>query len=194
MSSPARPAPAARQGTAAPRRYGAADAALAHTRTAIVVMGVAGSGKTTVALQLASRLGCAFAEADDFHPASNVVKMSAGIPLTDEDRWPWLAEIKTWIDSHPGDAVLTCSALRRSYRDLLSEADSRVRFVHLDGTVEQLSSRLSARIGHFMPASMLTSQLATLERLDPGEDGVVIDIDANPDVIVERAIRALNIG
>lgn len=171
---------------------GASDPGHTH-KTVLVVMGVAGCGKTTVAHQLATRLGWTFAEADDFHPPANVEKMSSGVPLTDDDRWPWLADIRTWIDTTPTDAVITCSALRRSYRDVLSAANARVRFVHLDGTVDQLSARLSARIGHFMPASMLASQLDTLERLEPDEDGVVIPIDATPTEIAERALRALGL-
>ncbi|HEY5785139.1 MAG TPA: hypothetical protein VIT65_10215 [Microlunatus sp.] len=99
--------------------------------------------------------------------------MSSGIALTDDDRWPWLADIAAWIPSIPGNAVITCSALRRSSRDVLGNTPARVRYVHLDGTVEQLSARLSSRIGHFMSASMLESQLATLERLDPAEDCAV---------------------
>lgn len=163
-------------------------------KTVIVVMGVAGSGKTTVALQLAARLGWTFAEADDFHPPANVAKMSSGIPLTDDDRWPWLADIAAWIQTTPGDAVITCSALRRSYRQLLGTAPARVRYVHLDGTVEQLSRRLSSRIGHFMPASMLESQLATLERLDPDEDGAVISIDATPNDIVDEIVTTMGLA
>lgn len=163
-------------------------------KTVIVVMGVAGSGKTTVAHQLASRLGWAFAEADDFHPPENVAKMSSGVALTDDDRWPWLADIAAWIQSIPGNAVITCSALRRSYRAVLANTPARVRYVHLDGTVEQLSARLSSRIGHFMPASMLESQLATLERLDPTEDGAVISIDATPTQIVDQIVTTMNLG
>ena len=162
-------------------------------KTVIVVMGVAGSGKTTVAHQLASRLGWAFAEADDFHPPENVAKMSSGIALTDDDRWPWLADIAAWIQSIPGNAVITCSALRRSYRAVLGNTPARVRYVHLDGTVEQLSARLSSRIGHFMPASVLESQLATLERLDPAEDGAVISIDATPSQIVDQIVTTMSL-
>ena len=163
-------------------------------KTIVVVMGVAGCGKTTVAHLLASRLGWAFAEADDFHPPENVAKMSAGIALTDGDRWPWLADIADWIRSTPGDAVITCSALRRSYRQVLGEAPARVRYVHLDGTVDQLSARLSSRIGHFMPASLLESQLATLERLDPSEDGAVISIDAYPAAIVDEIVTTMDLA
>ncbi len=161
------------------------------TKTVLVVMGVAGSGKTTVARLLAAQLGWTFAEADDFHPPANVAKMSAGTALTDEDRWPWLDDLRAWIDADPANAVITCSALRRSYRDVLRRAEARVRFVHLDGTVAQLSQRLSSRIGHFMPATLLSSQLGTLERLDPDEDGAVIDIDAPPAELGARIVSAL---
>jgi gluconokinase len=163
-------------------------------KTVIVVMGVAGSGKTTVAVQLAERLGWTFAEADDFHPPANVAKMASGIPLTDDDRWPWLAEIAGWIQTAPGDAVITCSALRRSYREVLGAGPARVRYVHLNGTVELLTRRLSSRIGHFMPASMLESQLATLEPLGPDEDGAVINIDAAPDDIVEDILTTMRLA
>lgn len=162
-------------------------------KTVIVVMGVAGSGKTTVAVQLADRLGWTFAEADDFHPPANVAKMASGIPLTDDDRWPWLADIAEWIETAPGDAVITCSALRRRYREVLGAGAARVRYVHLDGTVDQLTRRLSSRVGHFMPVSMLESQLATLERLDPDEDGAVINIDATPQDIVDDIVRTLGL-
>lgn len=163
-------------------------------RTVLVVMGVAGSGKTTVARQLSTRLGWSFAEADDFHPPANITKMSAGIALDDDDRRPWLASIRDWIDGDAGNAVITCSALRRGYRDVLGGASARVRYAHLHGTIEQLGDRLSARSGHFMPASMLTSQLATLEPLAADEDGFMINIGATADRIVEQIQRILAVG
>jgi gluconokinase len=162
-------------------------------RTVVVVMGVAGSGKTTVARLLAQRLGWIFAEADDFHSAANVAKMSAGTPLTDEDRGPWLEAVRAWLDGCPGDAVITCSALRRRYRDVLRGAHSRVRFLHLAGSPETLRGRLAARAGHFMPVSLLESQLATLEPLEPDEDGVVVDVVADPPALVQQAIAALEL-
>lgn len=162
-------------------------------RTALVVMGVAACGKTTVAEALAERLGWPVADADDFHPASNVAKMRAGTPLTDEDRMPWLATIRDWLTAADGDVVVTCSALRRRYRDVLRGAESSVRFVHLHGSKELLADRMVARQGHFMPAALLTSQLATLEPLEPDEGGVVVDIDADPDQIVEEALRGLGL-
>ena len=169
------------------------EAAASAEKTALIVMGVAGSGKSTVARVLADELGWPFAEADDFHPVANVAKMSAGIPLTDEDRGPWLEDIRAWIDATPGSAVITCSALRKSYRDVLRRAHARVRVVYLAGTPEQLSARIGARTDHFMPASMLASQLATLEPPGPDEDAVSVGIDATPEVIADRALRALGL-
>jgi len=144
--------------------------------TILVVMGVSGSGKSTLAGVLAGRLGWALREGDDLHPAANVAKMEAGIPLTDEDRWPWLGLIRDWIVAQqdagqPG--VVTCSALRRSYREIL--ALPGVEFVHLQGTKDALAERLGRRLGHFMPASLLDSQLETLEPLGPDEAGFVVD-------------------
>jgi gluconokinase len=163
-------------------------------KTVVVVMGVAGSGKSTVGRMLADRLGWSFAEADDFHPADNVAKMTAGVPLDDEDRWPWLQLILEWIDAHPSSAIVTCSALRRSYRDVLRTSSADVRFLHLDGTVEELSSRLIARTDHFMSAAMLESQLATLERLDDDEeDGAAVPITGSALQVADAALRALRL-
>ncbi|WP_205710854.1 gluconokinase [Isoptericola sp. BMS4] len=145
----------------------------------VVVMGVAGSGKTTVAALLAERLGLDVAEADEFHPRANIEKMSAGTPLTDEDRWPWLRAIREWLESESDagrSAVVTCSALKRSYRDELRRARGRVRFVHLAGSRDLLAERMAGRSGHFMPLSLLDSQLATLEPLEADEDGLVVDV------------------
>ncbi|MGN7862727.1 gluconokinase [Microbacterium sp. 22303] len=144
--------------------------------TILVVMGVSGSGKSTLAGVLAGRLGWALQEGDDLHPAANVAKMEAGIPLTDEDRRPWLELIRDWIVAkqeagQPG--VVTCSALRRSYREILARPG--VEFVHLKGTKHDLAERLGRRLGHFMPASLLDSQLDTLEPLASGEAGFVVD-------------------
>ena len=167
--------------------------AAAKPKTAVVVMGVAGTGKSTVGQILAGRLGWSFAEGDDFHSAANVAKMASGTPLTDEDRRPWLESIRTWIDANPGDSVVTCSALRRSYRDILRGAQANVRFLHLSGTEESISARMAARTSHFMPTSLLASQLATLEPLEADEDGVAIEIAGTPEEIVTRAIRALGL-
>jgi gluconokinase len=162
-------------------------------KTAVVVMGVAGTGKSTVGQILARRLGWSFAEADDFHSAANVAKMASGTPLTDEDRRPWLESIRTWIDANAGDSVVTCSALRRSYRDILRGAQANVRFLHLSGTQESIGARMAARTSHFMPTSLLASQLATLEPLEGDEDGVVINITGTPEEIVTSAVKALGL-
>jgi gluconokinase len=164
--------------------------------TAIVVMGVSGAGKTTVARGIAAAMGWIFAEGDDFHPAANVVKMASGYPLTDEDRWPWLRAIGGWLDARlaAGESVvLTCSALKRSYRDLLRDGRSGVRFCELDAPPDILSDRLEHRKGHYMPPSLLPSQLATLEPLQPDEAGVRVSVAADPDQIVADALRGLGL-
>jgi gluconokinase len=166
---------------------------------AIVVMGVAGSGKTTVAALLAGRLGASFAEGDDFHSPANVAKMAAGHPLDDDDRWPWLTGIRDWFAQELAagrSAVVPCSALRRSYRDLLGTAGSdttgTVQFVHLTGSYELLRERIQGRAGHFMKPAMLDSQLAALEPLQDDEPGFDVDITPRPDQIVEEALRLLD--
>ncbi|MBC3760230.1 gluconokinase [Quadrisphaera oryzae] len=159
-------------------------------------MGVSGSGKTTVAQLLAQDLGWTFAEADDFHPPANVAKMESGHPLTDEDRWPWLRSLRDWADERAEageDAVVTCSALKRSYRDLLRGSRARVRFVHLDGPPELLAQRIGGRTGHFMPSSLLGSQLEALEPLGADEDGAVVSIDATPQECARAAAEALGL-
>ena len=162
-------------------------------KTTIVVMGVSGCGKSTVAQGLAKRLGWPMAEGDDFHSTANKSKMASGIPLTDADRRPWLETIRDWIDSTPSHAIVTCSALKRSYRDILRAARGRVRFLHLDGSPAVLAERMAARKGHFMPPALLISQLETLERLGPEEDGTVVDIDATEDDIVDLALERLRL-
>ena len=159
---------------------------------AIVIMGVAGSGKTVVGSALAARLGVPFGDADEFHPAANVAKMSSGIPLDDDDRRPWLDAIGAAIRDTTGGIVVACSALKRIYRRrILAVAGRPVRFVHLDGDRATLASRLGARTGHFMPASLLDSQLATLEE-PTSEAGVcTIDVEATPDAIVAAAVAWL---
>jgi gluconokinase len=160
----------------------------------VVVMGVAGSGKTTVAALLARRLGCEVAEADDFHPPSNLAKMSAGQPLDDRDREPWLADIAGWIAARDRDgrsAVVTCSALKRSYRDLLRTASPRLAFLHLTGSPELIAARMRARTGHFMPVSLLDSQLATLEPLGPDERGLTLDVGGAPEELAAAAAAGL---
>jgi gluconokinase len=160
----------------------------------LVVIGVAGSGKTTVGRELAGRLGCPFADADEFHPPANVSKMSAGVPLTDEDRRPWLEAIAAWIRARAAaaeTAVVTCSALKRSYRDALRAASADVRFVHLTGSRELLASRIGGRTGHFMAASMLDSQLAILEPLAQDEPGITVDVTPPPGEIVDAVLARL---
>ncbi|MGQ4537855.1 gluconokinase [Dermabacteraceae bacterium P7074] len=161
----------------------------------LVVMGVCGSGKTTVAALLAQELGRVSAEADDFHPRANVEKMASGHPLTDEDRWPWLATIRDWLDEQAAagrSGIVTCSALKRSYRDLLSQAGGRVTFVHLDGDRATLEERMASRSGHFMPATLLDSQLETLEPLGEDEDGFRLDIHESPENLVREVASRLN--
>jgi gluconokinase len=165
----------------------------AKRKTAVVVMGVAGCGKSTVGQMLAQRLGWPFAEADNFHSAANVAKMASGTPLTDEDRGPWLESLRKWIDDTSGDSVMTCSALRRSYRDILRGAQATVRFLHLSGTEASIGARMAARTDHYMPASLLASQLATLEPLESDEDGVVMDVTGRPEEIVASAIKVLGL-
>jgi gluconokinase len=165
----------------------------AKRKTAVVVMGVAGCGKSTVGQMLAGRLGWPFAEADSFHSAANVAKMASGTPLTDDDRRPWLESLRKWIDDTPGDSVMTCSALRRSYRDILRGAQANVRFLHLSGTEASIGARMAARTDHYMPPSLLASQIATLEPLESDEDGVVIESTGRPEEIVTSAIKVLGL-
>lgn len=151
----------------------------------IVVMGVSGSGKSTVGAALAQRLRVPFADADDFHPAANIAKMSAGHPLDDDDRYPWLERIGQWLANHPEGGVMSCSALKRAYRDQLRRHAPQTEFLHLYGTPEVIGRRQASRPGHFMPASLLQSQFDTLEPLDADEGGLVIDVDQAVDSIVD---------
>jgi carbohydrate kinase (thermoresistant glucokinase family) len=158
----------------------------------IVVMGVSGSGKSTIAAGLAARIGGMFLDADDFHPPENVAKMAAGVPLTDDDRMPWLARVAdAMVDAErrDGTVVVACSALRRAYRDVLRGADAGVFFVQLDGTPELLAARVGERTDHFMPPSLLASQLALLEPLGTDERGAVVSVDAPAAEVVEAAHR-----
>jgi gluconokinase len=145
--------------------------------TTIVVMGVSGSGKTSAARELTRQLGWEYIEGDDLHPEANVAKMAAGHPLDDEDRWPWLRRIAEVIGEHEAagtSLVITCSALKRSYRDLLRDGHPSVWFAHMQVSQQVLADRLAARRGHYMPPSLLDSQLATLEPLAADEPGDVI--------------------
>ena len=162
--------------------------------TAVVVMGVSGSGKTTVAHQLARRLGWEFAEGDDFHPRANVEKMAAGQPLDDADREPWLRTLAGWIGEREQagtSCVLTCSALKRSYRDLLRQGNDSVFFAHVAVPEQVLIERVTARTGHYMPPSLLTSQLATLEPLQDDEPGVTVPGTGEPADVVDTIVAAL---
>jgi gluconokinase len=155
----------------------------------VVVMGVAGCGKTTVGRLLADRLGIPYAEADSFHPTANVAKMADGIPLTDEDRQPWLAAIADEIRSD-GALVISCSALKRQYRDLLRAANPRTWFLHLVIDQPIAVTRVAARSSHFMPASLVASQFAALEPLH-GEPGIAVDATRPPEAIVASALEAM---
>lgn len=170
-----------------------------YPATHLVVMGVAGSGKSTLAAALSQQLGWACAEADEFHPAANIAKMSQGIALQDEDRWPWLQEIRDWMTSRAGEGqstVLTCSALKQSYRELLSQAAGRVVFLHLDGGADLISQRMQGREGHFMPPTLLPSQLATLEPLTAQEldaGSLRLDISRSPGELVAAVVNAIKL-
>jgi gluconokinase len=162
----------------------------------VVVMGVSGSGKTTVAHGIAAATGLLFAEADDFHSRANVDKMSAGTPLDDDDRWPWLHDLAAWMAERAAEGrstVIACSALRRAYRDVLAAGPPTLDFVHLDGNVEVIRDRMSSRAGHYMPASLLDSQVATLEPLQPDESGIELDVSLPPDELVAQAVRGLDL-
>lgn len=163
------------------------------THRVVVVMGVTGTGKTTIGLLLAARLGVPYADGDDFHSAANVAKMSAGTPLTDDDRWPWLDAIGAWSHARAGrGGVVSCSALKRSYRDRLRAAAPGVVFVHLTGDRRLIADRMAHRAGHFMPTALLDSQFATLEPLQADEVGVAVDVSGGPDEITDRAVTALH--
>ncbi|MGW0932985.1 gluconokinase [Streptomyces sp. NPDC002644] len=158
----------------------------------VVVMGVAGTGKTTVGRLLAERLEVTYAEGDEFHPPANIAKMSAGTPLDDEDRAPWLDLIGAWAhERRETGGVVSCSALKRVYRDRLRAAAPGLFFVHLSGERDLIERRMTARQGHFMPRSLLDSQFATLEPLAADETGVVVDLSGTPDEIAATAETAL---
>ena len=162
---------------------------------AVVVMGVSGAGKSTVGRIVAQRLGCAFRDADSFHPQANIEKMAGGHPLTDEDRWPWLAAIAAWIAEHRAagtTCVVTCSALKRAYRDIVTSKQSPdVRLVHLEGDFRLIEARLKARKGHFMPPALLQSQFDALEEPGADEHAISVSIEATPEEIAERVISSL---
>lgn len=172
---------------------------MTHNGTAeqpvLVIMGVSGSGKSTVAGILAGQLGWDLEEGDDLHPAENVAKMAAGQPLTDEDRWPWLDEVAAWITEHtaggtPG--IITCSALKRIYRDRMRGPN--VVFVHLAGSKDEIGHRLAARSEHFMPATLLDSQISTLEPPGPDENTLVVNVGGKPADIAAEIIDRLRLA
>jgi carbohydrate kinase (thermoresistant glucokinase family) len=162
----------------------------------LVLMGVSGCGKTTVAQILAQRLGWAFEEGDALHPQANVDKMAAGHALTDDDRAPWLAQVADWVDARldAGQCgVITCSSLKRSYRALIDRYGRGVEFVYLHGSRELIAARLATRHGHFMPSSLLESQFATLEEPTADEPAIRVEIGAAPEVIAADIVNALGL-
>jgi gluconokinase len=165
------------------------------TRTSVILlMGVSGCGKTTTGQRLSRVLGWDFRDADSFHPAANVEKMSRGVPLTDEDRWPWLAAIAAWIDERraDGNAIVSCSALKKSYRDRLLIGRPDVQLVFLKGSHSLIADRMNRRKGHFMPPALLDSQFATLEEPMADEAPLVLEITMPPPRIVERIVKAVS--
>ena len=171
--------------------------ALTHTITRpviAVVMGVSGSGKTTVAVLLAAALGCQFQEGDDLHPAANVKKMHGGTPLTDADRWPWLQRIAEEIDgwrTRGESGVMTCSSLKRVYRDIIIGNRPDVTLVYLKGSRDLIHRRMAARHGHFMPVALLDSQFATLQEPTPDEHPIAVDVGDRPAEIVEEIVQEI---
>ena len=172
-------------------------AALSHnitTPVVLVVMGVSGSGKSTVAALLAAALGCQFQEGDDLHPSANVEKMRSGTPLTDADRMPWLRKIAEEIDGWRARGecgVLTCSALKRSYRDIIIGDRHDVALVYMKGSRELIHQRMVARHEHFMPVALLDSQFATLEEPTPDEYPIIADVSGKPADIAQEIVRQL---
>jgi gluconokinase len=162
----------------------------------LVAMGVSGSGKSTVAALLAGQLGWPFEEGDLLHPQANIDKMASGQPLNDEDRWPWLEKVAAWVEERLDagqDGIITCSALKRSYRDVINRRGSGVIFVYLAGTLPTISARLAARHGHFMPADLLESQFATLEEPTPEEPEIRVDIGPAPALIARHIVDTLGL-
>ena len=158
----------------------------------IVVMGVAGCGKTTIGEMIAKRTGAQFRDGDALHPQANIAKISAGTPLTDDDRWPWLEQVGKALATARGTMIIGCSALKRDYRDCIREAaGGDVTFIHLSGSRELIAGRMAGRKGHFMPLALLDSQFATLEPLQADETAIVIDIARSEAAIVGDAVAAL---
>ncbi len=160
----------------------------------LVVMGVSGSGKTTIAALLAGRLGWEFEDGDDFHSPENVAKMHGGTPLTDEDRWPWLHAIAAWIDatrSGGRHGIVACSALRRAYRDILLRDKPDVRLVYLQGDRQLIATRQAARMNHYMPAALVDSQFAALEEPGADENPIVVSVAPRPSEVVQNIAAQL---
>lgn len=157
-----------------------------------IIMGVAGSGKTSIGEALAAQLGWTFVDGDALHPASNIAKMEKGAPLDDEDRRPWLQRVGETLRDHDGPIAVGCSALKRSYRDLIRRvARAEVRFIFLDGSRELIEARMAQRTGHFMPVSLLDSQFASLERPAPDENAIAVDISGNLGAVVGGIVEKL---
>lgn len=161
--------------------------------TAVVVMGVSAAGKSSVARALSARFDAPWVDADHLHPAANVAKMAAGAPLDDDDRWPWLDVVGARLADEER-VVVACSALRRAYRDRLRTARPDLVFVHLDAERSVLASRIASREDHFMPPALLDSQLSTLERLEPDERGVVVDVEPPLAEVVDRATEWISLN
>jgi gluconokinase len=192
-----RPRRSPSRGTPQTRRSERQTASSLQSPSVVVVMGVSGSGKSTIAAMLAHRLNWIFEEGDWFHPPSNIEKMHRGEPLTDEDRWPWLEGIAAWIDAtrRAGNhGTVACSALKRAYRDILVGGRPDVRIVYLKGERDLIARRLAARNGHFMPPALLDSQFATLEEPQPDEHPIVVSIGAHPREVVEQIVKRLGKG
>jgi gluconokinase len=188
MAKPSSADPAARMTCASVERSGPA---------ILVVMGVSGSGKTTIATLLSKKLGWLFRDADEFHPKANIVKMKSGVPLTDGDRQPWLRAIAAFIDAERArgmQAIVTCSALKRSYRAIIVGKRPDVRLIYLKGDKALLARRLKERHGHFMPATLLQSQFDALEEPGPDENPLTVNVDGTPKAIVEEVIAKLGVG
>lgn len=163
--------------------------------TIVVVMGVSGSGKSTVARALAEQEGWSMLEGDSFHPPANIAKMKAGAPLTDEDRWPWLRAIAAKADELRAagqSAVVACSALKRAYRDILIGDRPQTVLLYLRGSRELIGERMRARKNHFMPPTLLISQFATLEEPEPDEHPIVVDVEGSSEAVTAQALRRLN--
>lgn len=163
-----------------------------HTHPPVVAMGVSGAGKSTIGALVAAALSVPFIDGDSLHPLTNVEKMAAGHPLDDDDRWPWLQTVGKALAAAGDDGlVIACSALRRSYRDAIRAEAPQTIFLHLSGSREVLGRRIEGRSDHFMPASLLDSQFATLEELEADERAVVVDVDAEVPTIVDAAVRGI---